>query len=118
MLFWVELERQVRIEGRVEQASPQESDAYFQSRPRGSQLGSSASHQSEVIPSREVLERRVEELEAEYQDRDVPRPSFWGGYRVVPDVIEFWQGRPDRLHDRLRYRRQDDGNWVIERLSP
>ncbi len=118
VLFWVELERQVRIEGRIEQVSPQESDAYFQSRPRGSQLGSSASHQSQVIPGREMLERRVEELEAEYQDRDVLRPSFWGGYRVVPDAIEFWQGRPDRLHDRLRYRRQDDGSWVIERLSP
>jgi pyridoxamine 5'-phosphate oxidase len=118
VLFWVELERQVRIEGRIELAWPQQSDAYFQSRPRGSQLGAAASHQSQVIPSRSVLERRVAELEAEYQDRDVPRPAFWGGYCVVPDVIEFWQGRPDRLHDRLRYRRQDDGSWLIERLSP
>jgi pyridoxamine 5'-phosphate oxidase len=118
VLFWVELERQVRIEGRVERVSPQQSDAYFQSRPPGSQLSAAASRQSEVIPGRDVLERRVEELEAEYADQSVPRPAFWGGYRVVPSTIELWQGRPSRLHDRLRYRRLEGGSWLIERLSP
>jgi pyridoxamine 5'-phosphate oxidase len=118
VLFWVELERQVRIEGRVMQSPPQESDAYFQSRPLGSQLGAWASHQSQVIPNREALERRMADLEAEYTGQSAPRPPYWGGYRVVPSVIEFWQGRPNRLHDRLRYQRRDDGTWLIERLSP
>ncbi len=117
VFFWVELERQVRVEGRVERAAPAESDAYFASRPLGSQIGAWASAQSRVIAGREPLERRTAELEDEYAGREVPRPSQWGGYRVVPHVIEFWQGRPCRLHDRLRYR-QKDGGWIVERLSP
>jgi len=117
VFFWVELERQVRVEGRVERATVEESDAYFASRPLGSQIGAWASAQSRVIADREPLERRAAEREAEYAGREVPRPPHWGGYRVVPDVIEFWQGRPSRLHDRLRYR-WTDGSWIVERLSP
>ncbi len=117
--FWVELERQVRIEGPVERVTPEQSDAYFASRPRGSQLGAAASRQSTVLSGREPLERRLAELEAEYAgDATIPRPSYWGGFRVVPEVMEFWQGRPNRLHDRLRYTRRAGGGWTIERLSP
>ncbi|HEY9821916.1 MAG TPA: pyridoxamine 5'-phosphate oxidase [Candidatus Sericytochromatia bacterium] len=116
--WWAELERQVRIEGRVEQVSPQEADAYFRSRPKGSQLGAWASNQSQVIDSREVLEQRLQQLKEEYENKDVPRPPHWGGFRVIPDEIEFWQGRPSRLHDRLLYRRGEDGKWTIQRLSP
>ncbi len=118
VFFWVELSRQIRIEGRVTLVTPEESDAYFQSRPRGSQIGAAASHQSQVLPGREPLEQRAAELEAEFEGRPVPRPPGWGGYRLAPIVIEFWQGRPDRLHDRLRYRRLEEGGWQIERLSP
>lgn len=118
ILFWPDLERQIRIEGRVEQVSPEESDAYFRSRPAGSRLGAVVSEQSTVIAGREVLEQRLAQLQAEYPDGDVPRPSHWGGYRVVPEVIEFWQGRPSRLHDRLRYTKQADGTWKRERLAP
>jgi pyridoxamine 5'-phosphate oxidase len=118
VFYWAELERQVRIEGRVELVSQEESDAYFASRAAESQLGAWASRQSQVIAGREVLERRLRELTAAYTDREIPRPPFWGGYRVIPDSIEFWQGRPGRLHDRLRYRRLADGAWLIERLSP
>jgi pyridoxamine 5'-phosphate oxidase len=116
--FWPEMERQVRIEGRVEPVSAEESDAYFHSRPVGSQLSASASRQSEVIAGREELEQRVAALSARYQDQEIPRPENWGGFRVIPDAIEFWQGRANRLHDRLRYRRLASGDWQIERLSP
>ncbi|GAB4035425.1 pyridoxamine 5'-phosphate oxidase [Spirosoma jeollabukense] len=115
--FYPELERQIRIEGRVEKVSAEESDAYFSSRPRGSQIGAWVSHQSFVIDNREVLETRQRELEARFADQPIPRPPYWGGFRVVPDVLEFWQGRPSRLHDRIRYRKEGD-NWIIERLSP
>ncbi len=118
VFYWAELERQVRIEGRVERTSAADSDAYFHSRPVGSQLGAVVSAQSAVIPDRAALETRLRELEARYHDQEVPRPDHWGGFRVVPDAIEFWQGRPNRLHDRLRYRKAPDGLWVIERLSP
>jgi pyridoxamine 5'-phosphate oxidase len=118
ILFWVDLERQIRIEGRVELATGAESDAYFATRPLDSRLGAWASHQSEVLPSRAVLETRVIELQEQYSGQEVPRPPFWGGFRVVPESIEFWQGRQSRLHDRLRYRRQISQAWIIERLSP
>lgn len=115
--FYPELERQIRIEGRVEKVSSEESDAYFSSRPRGSQIGAWVSHQSLVINNRDVLETRQRELEAQFSGQPIPRPPYWGGFRVVPDVLEFWQGRPSRLHDRIRYRKEGD-NWIIERLSP
>ena len=116
IFWWAELERQVRIEGSVEKLSSQESDTYFHSRPWGSQLGAWVSNQSQTISSREVLDQRLEQLKAQYTE-NIPRPPHWGGFRVIPSVIEFWQGRPSRLHDRLRYR-FEDGNWTRERLSP
>jgi pyridoxamine 5'-phosphate oxidase len=118
VFFWHELERQVRIEGRVERVSDDESDRYFHSRPKGARIGAWASPQSEVVASREVLEARYLETEERHAGDVVPRPANWGGYRLVPSVIEFWQGRPNRLHDRLRYSRGSDGSWVIERLAP
>lgn len=118
VFWWDVLERQVRIEGSVEKVSESEANEYFQSRPRGSRLGAWASHQSQTIPNREVLEQRLQDLTSQYQDQEIPKPDFWGGYRVVPSTIEFWQGRSSRLHDRLRYQRQADGSWKIERLSP
>lgn len=118
VFWWAELERQVRIEGKVERVSDRESDEYFHSRPRNSQLGAWVSRQSEVIDSREVLEKRLAQLEREYADKNLPRPSHWGGFCLIPNTIEFWQGRPSRLHDRLRYRLLEDDSWVRERLSP
>ena len=118
VFYWGELERQVRIEGRVYRVSEEESDAYFAGRPRGSQLGAWVSEQSRPVEGRSALEGRLRALEAEYEGREVPRPPFWGGYRVKPDAIEFWQGRENRLHDRLRYRRSDDEGWRRERLQP
>ena len=117
LFYWGELERQVRVEGSVSRVSEEESDAYYASRPRGSRLGALASEQSRVIEGREVLEARVERLGAEYEGAEVPRPAFWGGYRVEPEVVEFWQGRENRLHDRIVYRR-GDGGWRTERLQP
>jgi len=118
LFFWPELQRQVRIEGTVERVTEAESDAYFRGRPLGSRLGAWASAQSEVIPGRDVLEERVRELMQRFPDGEVPRPPHWGGFRVRPLVIEFWQGRPDRLHDRLRYQRVQAAGWRLERLSP
>ena len=116
--YWIELERQVRISGRVSRVSAKESEEYFQSRPLGSQLGAWASQQSEVVDGRKTLEDRLEQLTREYQTKPVPLPPYWGGYRVAPETIEFWQGRPNRLHDRLRYTFQTNHHWLIERLSP
>jgi pyridoxamine 5'-phosphate oxidase len=118
LFHWHLIQRQIRINGTVERTSSEESAEYFHSRARGSQIGSSASRQSSVIPNREWLEARLRELEAEYSEGEVPLPSYWGGFRVTPLSFEFWQGRPSRLHDRLRYTRQPDTSWKIERLSP
>lgn len=116
-VHWHSLEEQIRIEGIVERLPDAESDAYFASRPRGSQLGAWASLQSEKLPSRETLEEAYRDIERQYEGRTVPRPPFWGGYRLIPSRIEFWFGRPDRLHDRLVYTR-DGAAWQIERLYP
>lgn len=118
VFYWEPFERQVRVEGKVARISADESDNYFQTRPRESQLGAIASPQSDVIESRELLEQRFRELEEEYRDRTIARPDHWGGYRLVPDRIEFWKGRPGRLHDRLLYELQADGSWRRSRLAP
>ncbi len=118
VFFWHELERQIRVEGRVERVAASESDEYFRSRPVGARIGAWASPQSTVVAGREVLESRFGELESQYAEGEVPRPPNWGGYRLIPASIEFWQGRPNRLHDRLRYSRRETGGWLIERLAP
>jgi pyridoxamine 5'-phosphate oxidase len=117
-LHWAEVHRQVRATGPVGRVGDDESDAYWSARPRASQLSAWASEQSEVVGDRDELEARVEELERRFEGGDVPRPAWWGGLRVRPDEIEFWQHREDRLHDRLRYSRTADGTWRIERLQP
>ena len=117
VLHWSELERQVRITGDVTRTSAEESEAYYRSRPLGSRLGAWVSHQSQTIPSREVLEGGLREVERRFSGGDVPLPPYWGGYRVKPGAIEFWQGRQNRLHDRVRYVREGEA-WRIERLAP
>ncbi|MDQ5977578.1 MAG: pyridoxamine 5-phosphate oxidase [Verrucomicrobiota bacterium] len=119
LLFpWVTLERQIIAEGEISKVSREEADAYFHSRPRASQLAAWASPQSTVIAGRPVLEESYRVVEKKYEGREVPLPPHWGGYRLSPDTVEFWQGRRSRLHDRLRYRREPGGDWVVERLSP
>lgn len=118
VFFWKELQRQVRITGSVEKLSIEESTAYYHSRPRGSQLGAWASAQSVVIENRRVLTDKLADLQNKFASSEVPKPAYWGGYKVVPATIEFWQGRPSRLHDRLLYTLSDNNNWKIERLSP
>jgi pyridoxamine 5'-phosphate oxidase len=115
VLPWIEQQRQVLVRGAIEYLSDSENDQYFHARPRGSQLSAAVSPQSQVIGSRAELERALSELDAQVDE--VPRPPHWGGVRVVPDSVEFWQGRPDRLHDRLRFRREGDA-WIVERLAP
>src|SRR2546421_40483 len=117
LFYWSLLWRQVRIEGAVEKVSAEESEQYFHSRPLGSKTGAWASNQSQPIANRTELEKRFEEFDLKFAD-NVPRPPHWGGYRVIPEVIEFWQGQENRLHDRLRYTRQTDDSWLIERLAP
>ena len=116
--YWAELERQVRVEGQVARVPRPVSEAYFRTRPRGSQLGAWTSEQSQVLENRDILETRLRELDERYRELDIPVPEFWGGYCVRPEVIEFWQGRPNRLHDRIRYRRKGETEWLLERLSP
>jgi len=118
ILYWNELRRQIRVTGPVERVSDEESDAYFATRPYGSRIAATASRQSSVLPSRSVLEEEYERLDHAYAGGDVPRPAYWGGYRVVPATIEFWLGRENRLHDRVLYTRRSDGSWTVERLAP
>ncbi len=118
MFYWPEMERQVRIRGEVERLPASETEQYFRSRPRGSQMGAVVSPQSTVIASRQVIEEAFAAFEREHEGKEVPLPEHWGGYRVTPVAIEFWQGRVSRLHDRLRYRRNQNGDWLIERLAP
>lgn len=116
--FWPNMERQVIIKGKAEKIAENLSDGYFESRPHGSKLGAIVSDQSEVVPSREYLEDKLKKLQQKYENKEVPRPEYWGGYLVRPISIEFWQGRPNRLHDRIRYSLQEDFDWKIERLAP
>ena len=117
VFHWQELERQVRVTGSVERVTEAESEGYFRTRPLGSRIGAWCSHQSSVIGNRETLEKRMAELERDFASGDVPLPPYWGGFRVTPETVEFWQGRPNRLHDRIRYARERDG-WRLERLAP
>lgn len=116
--FWHSFERQVIIKGKAEKIPENLSDGYFESRPDGSKLGAIVSNQSEVIPSREILEQKLQQLEKNFEGKEIPRPDYWGGYIVKPVEVEFWQGRPNRLHDRIRYQLQDDYSWKTDRLSP
>ena len=116
--FWHSLERQVIIKGIAEKTPTNISDGYFDSRPDGSKLGAIVSNQSEIIPSRAILEDKLKQLELDYQGKEIMRPEFWGGFLIKPVEVEFWQGRPNRLHDRIRYQLQDDFSWKIDRLSP
>ncbi|MEI2741867.1 MAG: pyridoxamine 5'-phosphate oxidase [Candidatus Competibacter sp.] len=117
VFLWLELERQVRVEGKVSPIAPAESEAYFRSRPRESRLGALASRQSQVVASRRILDERFQQLADCYPGDDIPMPAHWGGYRLQPELLEFWQGRQGRLHDRLRYRRREN-DWLLERLEP
>jgi pyridoxamine 5'-phosphate oxidase len=118
VFFWKELERQVRITGLIHKVSSEESDEYFHSRPEGSRIGAWTSPQSQVIENREQLEEKEKELKTAFEGKEIPRPLHWGGYRVKPLIVEFWQGRPSRLHDRIQYTMEDNGGWKIERLAP
>tara|TARA_R110000868_G_scaffold132897_1_gene344213 strand:- start:21150 stop:21797 length:648 start_codon:yes stop_codon:yes gene_type:complete len=116
--FWPNMERQIIIKGKAERIAENLSDGYFESRPEGSKLGAIVSNQSQVIPSREFLEKKLKDLEKEYENKEIERPKYWGGFIVKPISMEFWQGRPNRLHDRIRYSLQDNYEWKIERLAP
>ena len=120
VFLWLELERQVRVEGTVSKVSAAESEAYFRARPRENRLGALASRQSQIVADRQTLEAHYQQLAAQYpnEEDDIPMPNQWGGYRVKPEMFEFWQGRHGRMHDRLRYQRQKDGGWRLERLEP
>ena len=118
VFFWKELERQIRITGKVKKVTPAESDEYYESRPEGSRIGAWASPQSQVIASREIIEENITKYAAEFATENIIRPPHWGGYIVMPEAFEFWQGRPNRLHDRIQYSLQKEGNWKIERLAP
>ena len=118
LFFWSDAARQVKIRGKAERIPTSETLKYFMARPRGSQIGAWVSAQSSVVSSRSLLENKFQEMKQKFSNKEIPLPSFWGGYRVVPEVIEFWQGRRNRLHDRFQYTKQDDGTWSIERLAP
>jgi len=118
LFFWSDAARQVKIRGKAERIPAKETLKYFMSRPRGSQIGAWVSAQSSVITSRSLLENKFQEMKTKFRNKEIPLPSFWGGYRVIPEEIEFWQGRRNRLHDRFQYTKQDDGRWTIERLAP